>query len=165
VRLAAAERFRSATEAHLEGQPYFRFDVELTPERNPPGLCDRLREDLRAWIIGRGLDYGMGALGGSRRLYGEIGPNPPATEGDRAAMADWLRGQRMHATVRLEAVVPFSEAADMRAPVTDWVFTVNTLTEAEQAEAAAYHTHMRRRVEALQRKHAEPNTASDGGGI
>ena len=27
---------------------YFRFDIELTPEQNPPGLCDRLREDLRA---------------------------------------------------------------------------------------------------------------------
>jgi hypothetical protein len=145
----------------LEGQPYFRFDIELTPERNPPGLCDRLREDLRAWIVGRGLGYGMGALGGSRDLYGQIGPNPPATEGDRAAMAEWLRGQRMHATVRLEAVVPFSEAADMLAPITDWVFAVDTLTEAERADAAAYHAEMRRRVEALRAKHAEPSAAAD----
>jgi hypothetical protein len=88
----------------------------------------------------------MGALGGSRCLYGQIGPKPPATEGDRAAMVGWLRSQRMHAIVRLEAVVPFSEAADMLAPITGWVFAVDTLTEAEQAEAAAYHTQMRRRV-------------------
>ena len=142
---------------------YFRFDIEFTPEQNPPGLCDRLREDLRAWIVGCGLDYGMGALGGSRHLYGEIGPNPPATESDRAAMAEWLRGQRMHVTVRLEAVVPFSEAADMLAPITDWVFTVDTLTDADRAEATAYHAEMRRCVEAL-RRNPEPGAAADSGG-
>jgi hypothetical protein len=120
-------------------QPYFRFDIELTPEQNPPGLMDRLRDELRAWILGRRLGYGMGALGGGRHLYGQIGPKPPATEDDRAALADWLRGQRVCATVRLEAVVPFHESADMLAPITDCVFTVNTLTEAEREEAAAYH--------------------------
>lgn len=149
----------------MEGQPYFRFAIELTPERNPPGLCDRLREDLRAWIVGRGLGYGMGALGGSRHLYGEIGPMPPATGGDRAAMAEWLRSQRMHATVRLEAVVPFSEAADMVAPITDWVFEMDTLTEAQRAEAAAYHSELRRWVESQRVRRAEPGPAADDGGM
>jgi hypothetical protein len=146
----------------LEGQPYFRFDIELTPERNPPGLCDWLRDELRAWIVARGLYYGMGALGGSRRLYGQIGPNKPATEEDRAAMAEWLRGRRMHATVRFGAVVPFSETADVLAPVTDWVFGLDSLAEAERAEAAAFHTELRRRVESLRRKHDEPGDVADG---
>lgn len=148
----------------LEGQPYFRFDIELTPECNPPGLCERLREELRAWIVCRGLEYGMGALGGNRHLYGHIGPNPPASEGDRAAMAEWLQGQRMHATVRLEAIVPFREAAPMLAPITDWVFAVDTLTDAERAASAAHHTELRRRVEALRRKHADPGAAPDPAG-
>lgn len=146
----------------MEGQPYFRFDIELTPERNPPGRCDQLREELRAWIVGRNLGYGMGAQGGSRHLYGQIGPNPPATESDRAAMAEWLRSQRMHATVRLEAVVLFSDATDMLAPITDCVFALDTLTDTDRATAAAYHTEMRRRVEALGGKLPEPLAGPTG---
>jgi hypothetical protein len=89
------------------GGPYFRFDIELTPERHPSGTMDRLREALRTWIVARGLGYGMGALGGSRHCYGEIGPDPPATEGVRRALAEWIQEQPVCATVRLEAVVPF----------------------------------------------------------
>jgi hypothetical protein len=140
----------------LVGKRLFRFDVELTPERNPPGLYDKLHEELRSWIVARGLDYGMGAIGGGKHLYGQVGPNPPATDGDRAAMADWLRGQRMHATVRLGSVVTFSEDLDMLAPITDLVFAVDTLTEAERVHAVAFYTQLRRRVEDLRRKHPEP---------
>lgn len=153
----------SAAEARSEGRPFFRLDIEQTPERNPPGLCDRLLEGLPAWIVGRGLDYGMGALGGSRHRYGQIGPNPPATEGDRAAIAERLRGQRMHATVRLEVMVPFSEAADMLAPITDWVFAVDTLTEAQRAEAAAHHSELRRWVDSQRARPAPGNALSDRG--
>jgi hypothetical protein len=131
------------------GNSYFRFAIELAPGRNPPRTRDRLGEDLRAWFVARGLGYGMGALGGNRYCYGEVGPDPPATEDDRRAMAEWLRGRRMCATVRLEAVVPFDPSADMLAPITDWVFEVDTLTEQERAEAAAYHADLYRRVEAL----------------
>jgi hypothetical protein len=125
---------------------YFRFDIELTPEQNPPGTMDRLREDLRAWFVARRLSYGMGALGGNRHCYGEVGPDPPATEGDRQAMAEWIRGQGMCATVRLTSVVPFGPSIDMLAPITDWVFPVDTLTETDMAEAAAYHAELRGRV-------------------
>ena len=85
-----------------------------------------------------------GALGGGRHCYGEVGPDPPATAGDRLALAEWVRCQRVCATVRLEAVVPFDPAAEMLAPITDWVYVVDNLTEADRVEAAAYHTDMRR---------------------
>lgn len=140
---------------------FFRYDIELTPEQNPRGAMDRFQEELRAWFAARGLDYGMGALGGDRHCYGEIGPSPPATEADRQAMAAWLGVQRIHATVRLGAVEWPHPPADMLAPITDWVFAVDNLTDADRAAAAAYHGEMRRRVEGLRRKHAEPAAAVD----
>jgi hypothetical protein len=131
---------------------FFRFDFELTAERNPRGTMARFREELRAWFVARGLDYSMGALGGDRHCYGGVGPNPPATEADRQALAEWVRGQRVCATVRFGAVEQSYPPADMLAPITDWVFAVDNLTDADRAEAAAYHSEMRRRVEALRRK-------------
>ncbi len=142
---------------------FFRYDIELTPERNPRGAMDRLQDELRGWFAARGLPFGMGALGGGRHCYGEVGPGPPATEADRQALAAWARGQRIHATVRLGAVEWPHPPADMLAPITDWVFAVDGLTDADRAEAAAYHAEMRRRVAALARKHAEPGDAADGG--
>lgn len=126
---------------------YFRFDIELTPERNPPGTMDRFREDLRAWFVARGLGYGMGALGGGRHCYGEVGLRQPVSEDDRRALADWVREQRICGTVRLGALEPFAPSADVLRPIADWVFTVDNLTESDRAEAAAYHSERRRRVE------------------
>ena len=69
-------------------------------------------------------------------------------------MAEWLRSQRMCATVRLTSVAPLDPKADLLTPITDWVFAVDALTEAERTEAAAYHAETRRRVEALRARHA-----------
>ncbi len=143
---------------------FFRYDIELTPEQNPRGVMERFSEELRAWFVARSLDYGMGALGGGRHCYGEIGPHPPATEADRQAMAAWLREQRIHATVRLGSVEWPHPPVDMLAPIIGWVFAVDNLTDADRAEAAAYHAEMRRRVAALRRKHAAPGTSSGGSG-
>ncbi len=138
---------------------FFRYDIELTQERNPPDTpdtLDRFREDLRTWFVERGLNYGMGALGGGVHCYGGIGPNPQATEEDRSAMADWIRQQRICATVRLDAIVPFDQKPDILSPITDWVFLVDNLTEADQQEAAAFHAAVRRKIEAWQAKRKQP---------
>ena len=87
------------------------------------------------------------------------------TAGDRLAPAEWVRCQRVCATVRLEAVVPFDPAAEMLAPITDWVYVVDNLTEADRVEAAAYHTEMRRWVETLRAKQAEPGATPDPAGM
>jgi hypothetical protein len=126
----------------VEGEPYFRFEIELSPEVNPRGVIDELQEGLRGWLTARDLSYVFGNFGGMRLCYGEVGP--PATEDHRQAMAEWLAAQRVCGTVRLEALVPFDPSADIRAPITDWIFAVDNLTETERAEAVAYHAEMRR---------------------
>ena len=133
-------------------EAYFRYDIELTPGQNPPGTMDWLREALRAWFVAGGLNYGMGAMGGDRHLYGDVGRLPPVTEEHRQAMAAWVRSQPIHATVRLDAVASPYPRVHMLTPSTDWVFAVVNLSDAQRAEAVAYHSEMRRRAESQRRQ-------------
>jgi hypothetical protein len=70
--------------------------------------------------------------------------NIELTENLRAWLVGW-------GTVPFEAVVPFSAVADMHAPITDWVFAVDTRTKGEQA-TGAYYDEMRQCVAALHHK-------------
>jgi hypothetical protein len=122
---------------------YFLYDFEIPPNLNPPGTLDRLREAVRAYFASRGWDNcGMGALGGNLHLYGDVGrKGQPVTEDDRHALAEWARNQRFCGTVRLGKI----ESGDIRLrKVTEWVFEVDNLSEAERAEAAAYYDKLRR---------------------
>jgi hypothetical protein len=135
----------------MHNETCFRLDIQLTPEQNPHGTSDRLREELRSWIVAHGLGYLLGALGGGAHIYGQIGPNPNATQADRDSLAEWLRHQRMSATVRLSSVATFSAESDLLAPITDLVFSVDNLSEEERTRAREFHTVLRKRVESLRR--------------
>lgn len=125
----------------MTDQLYFRFKIELTPDVNPRYAMDRLQEELRAWFTDRSLSHVSGNFGGTRLCCGEVGP--PATEGDRQAMAEWMAAQRLSATVRLESLTLYDPTASIDATNTDWVFSIDNLTETERAEAVAYNAQMR----------------------
>jgi hypothetical protein len=128
----------------------FRYRIVMEPGTNPPGTYDRVREELRSWIVEHSLGYSMSALGGGRVLTGDIGSNPPATEAHRQALAGWLRTRHMCATV---AVGPMEDdAISWGDPITDVVFVVDTLTCAERVAAAERYAEMRQRVEAMAKK-------------
>jgi hypothetical protein len=128
--------------------PVFRYSIRLVDRANPPGAIDRLGEELRAFFVARGWDYGMGALGGSATCYGDVGgPRRAATEGDRHELAQWLRQHRISATGQVgELEPPPASAMD---PVTGLEFAVDNLTEQDRLAAAAYHEELRQRVARL----------------
>jgi hypothetical protein len=128
----------------------FRYRIVMEPGTNPPSTYERVREELRSWILEHGLGYGMSALGGSRVLSGDIGFNPPATEADRQALAAWLHTRHMCATVALGPME--DDAISWGDPITDVVFVVDTLTCAERVAAAERYAEMRRQVEAMAKK-------------
>lgn len=127
---------------------YLLFMIEFTSGSNPRNRIDEVRERLRSWILAQKLSYGMGALGGSYRLYGYIGPNPPATIQDRDRLDLWIRGQRLSATVQLGAIAG-PDPPDLLAPITECVFEIDTLTESDRVEAATHHNEVRRKIAAL----------------
>jgi hypothetical protein len=133
---------------------FFQYDIEITHGRNPRGTKDWFQESLREWFVRRGLDYGMGAMGGPH-VYGTVGTQPPATEADRRDLAAWVACQRIDATVRLGPITP--NEPDLLTPITDWVFAVDNLTAEEKAAALAYDVEIRQKVAALRRKQAESN--------
>ena len=121
---------------------YFRFDIELTPDQNPPGTMDRLRQDLRVWLVGRGLGYGMDA-GRQPALLREVGPSrlwPSGTVG-RGRVDLWPAAQRHRPAHRSGALRTILQSA---CPITDWVIPVDNLTETERTEAAAVYAELRR---------------------
>ncbi len=120
----------------------FRYWITFVDRANPPGTCDRIREELRTWITDRGLGYGMGALGGDRNIYGDIGFAPPATEADRQALTAWLRTRRMCADVQLGQV--FDGDYSLMDPIIGLAFAVDGLTGEDRCEAAAYYEDLRR---------------------
>jgi len=126
---------------------YFLYMIEFTSGMNPPGRCDIVREGLRSWIVAQGLSYGMGALGGSYRLYGYVGPGQFETPEVRDTLGQWIRNQRLCGTVRLGAIVG-PDPPSLLDPITECVFEIDTLTESDRAEAAAYHDEVRRKIAA-----------------
>ena len=131
----------------MQPSTLFRYQITLVDFANPPGTCDRIREELRAWITDRELGYAMGALGGSRNLYGYIGHSPPASEGDRQALIDWLRIRQMCADVQLGPVI--EGKYNLMDPINGVTFSVDGLTCADRTEAGDYHANLRQRVERL----------------
>jgi hypothetical protein len=129
----------------------FRYRIRFVDRANPPETYDRVCEELRAFFVARGWEYGMGALGGGVTCYGDVGgPRRTATEGDRHELAEWVRQQRVCATVQIgELEAPPAGIMD---PISGLEFAVDNLTDQDRTEAAAYHDEMRQRVEAKRKK-------------
>lgn len=136
--------------AIVSNQTRFYYRIVIEPAWNPPGTYDRVHEELRAWVTERGFGNGMGALGGSRVLYCEIGSKPRAIEDDRQALAAWVRECHMSATVQIGPL--HTGEIGLLDPVTDIDFDVNALTAEERITAAEQYEKGRRRVEALRQK-------------
>jgi hypothetical protein len=126
----------------------FRFRIRLAAGVNPPEAIDRFAAGLRAFFAGRGWQAGVGAFGGSATCYGEVGgPECPAAEWDRDELAEWVRRQRICATVRIGELesVPASIITRMRGRE----FAVDNLTEQDRLAAALHHEELRRQLARL----------------
>jgi hypothetical protein len=131
----------------------FLYDVEFVAYANPPRRADQFAEALREFFQASGLDYLMSALGGTARTRGIVFRKAAdTTRQDREAVAAFVRQQPIAATARIGELERETEATDYFRPVTEWVFAVDNLTDADRAEAAAYHQEMRRRVQAVKKK-------------
>jgi hypothetical protein len=124
---------------------HFSYDIEFTPEANPPGTTDTFREALREWIVARHLGYTIGALGGGRHCYGHVGSSTPVTEADRQDMAAWVSRQRICAKARFGSLNDLEPT--LLDPITDLVFAVDNLTEADRIAAAEYHFQLKRKIQ------------------
>lgn len=148
------------------GEVLFLYDFEFVPYQNPPHTKDRFAEELRAFFEARGMDYGMSALGGMVHCRGHVhGKGRPATEDDRQALALWASRQRVCCTARLGALEQDREGIEFFRPITEWVFTIDNLTDEDRAEAAAWHESIRQWVQSSQRRQAEPGAAPDPAGM
>jgi hypothetical protein len=125
--------------------PVFRYSIRLADRANPPGTYDRLCEELRAFFVARGWEYGMGALGGSVTCYGEVGgPRRAATEGDRHELAEWVRQQRVCAAAQIGELE--SPPASLTDPITGLEFAVDNLTDQDRLAAALHHEALRKQL-------------------
>lgn len=131
----------------------FVYDVEVFAGQNPPETFDRLQDDIRAFFVGRSLDYGMGALGGGRHCYGQVKTlDRAAAEIARMSLAELVRSLRFRGIARFGPVGPAMPPPDLLQRITDTVVEVDNLTETDKAEAAAFHAELRRRVASLPKR-------------
>src|SRR5690348_10622379 len=73
----------------------FQFRIRFDPSASPLAAKELFQEEMRAWFIQYGFDYGFGALGGCTLIYGDVGRNgADVTLDDRAELAEWLKRQR-----------------------------------------------------------------------
>lgn len=130
----------------------FIYRVRLQERVNPPGRYDALSDLIREWIKSNGLRYGMGALGGSRTIYGTVdGASEAFLKPVREQFREWLSQLPMCASVQLGRRTRL-EAANLMEDDWEVSFDVDNLTEADRAAAATYHAELSRQVEALARK-------------
>ena len=147
------------------GEVLFLYDFEFVPYQNPPHTMDRFKEELRAHFVANGLDYGMSALGGMVHCRGDVrSKGRQVTEEDRQSLAAWAGVQRVRCTARLGALEQDREGIEFFRPVTEWVFALDNLTDADRAEAAAWHESIRQWMQSAQKRHAEPGAAADPAG-
>jgi hypothetical protein len=129
----------------------FRYRIRLVDRANPPRTYDRLCEELRAFFAARGWQCGMGSLGGGVTCYGDVGgPRRAATEAERHELAEWVRQQRICATVQIGELE--SGPASLMGPITGLEFAVDNLTDQDRLAATTYHDELRGRVEGLRKK-------------
>lgn len=126
------------------GKRLFLYHFELDHWENPPRTIGQFAEALGAYFRGRGLDYGMSALGGMFHCRGCVfGREDGATEADRRELAEWARRQRLRCTARLGALEEDHDDLPLFREITEWIFRIDNLTEEDRAEAAAWHEDIR----------------------
>ena len=105
---------------------YFLYMFELPQGQNARGAMDLFREGVREFFAARGLDCGMGALGGDFRCYGHARRvGGPTTEDDRRALAGWAATQPVRGLARLGVVEPLDRGQSRLRQPTEWVFPLD----------------------------------------
>jgi hypothetical protein len=117
----------------------FLYHVEFPYFANPPETKRRFETDLLAFLRARRLRCLMGQQGGMANTYGVVHRKRwGVKEADRIAVADWIKAQRICATVRLGRLEEDNELTDLCRDITECLFEVDNLTKADRKAAAAY---------------------------
>jgi hypothetical protein len=142
----------------------FLYDIEFVAYTNPPHRMDQFSEALKEFFRASRLDFLMSGLGGAVRCYGIVyRKKGDVSQQDREDMAEFIRQQPILATARIGELEQETESTNYVRPVTEWVFAVDNLTDADRAEAAAYHEEIRRWVRTAQERRADPGAAPGRG--
>jgi hypothetical protein len=144
LRTAAGREGMSPGEGGSMGT-IFLYDVEFIPYTNPPHRKDQFSESLKEFFRANHLDFLMSALGGMARTRGIVyRKEGEVSQQDRERVAGFIGQQPIFATARIGELEVETEATDYFREVTEWVFAVDNLTDADRAQAAAYDEHIRR---------------------
>jgi hypothetical protein len=120
----------------------FLYRLTLTDRVNPPQRHQELSDAIREWFKCNGVRYGMGALGGSRTIYGTVGGDSEAQLSQiREQFAAWLSQRPVCASIGL-GPTKRSEAMNLMDDDWDRLFNVDNLTEQDRNDALAYHTEL-----------------------
>jgi hypothetical protein len=123
----------------------FLYDVEFIPFTNPPYRKDQFSEALKEFFRAGGLDFLMSALGGMVHTCGIVfRKEGEVSQHDRERVAEFIRQQPILATARIGELEQETESTDYFRPITEWVFAVDNLSDADRVQAAAYHEQIRR---------------------
>jgi hypothetical protein len=116
----------------------FLYDVEfVVPGDNPPDGKERFAEALRSYFETHDLEYGMSALGGMTRCRGDVRRKVGlVTDDDRRSLANWIKAQHVRCIARLGALEEENNDTQYFRPITEWVFEVDNLTDADRQRAA-----------------------------
>ncbi len=115
----------------------FLYHVEFPSFANPPGTKSRFEADLMVFLKSRRLRCLMGQQGGMANTYGVVHRKRwGVKEADRLALAEWIKAQRIRATVRLGELEEDTESTELDRDITEWVLQVDNLTKEEKKAAA-----------------------------
>jgi hypothetical protein len=117
----------------------FLYDVEFVAYTNPPYRKDQFSEALKEFFRANGLDFLMSALGGMIHTTGIVfRKDGEISQQDRERLAQFISQQPILATVHIGELEQQTESTDYFRPITEWVFSVDNLTQADRLQAAAY---------------------------
>lgn len=117
----------------------FLYHIEFPSFANPPGTKSRFEADLMTFLKSRRLRCLMGQQGGMSNTYGVVHRKRwGVKEADRIALAEWIKTQRIRATVRLGELEEDTQSTVLVRDITEWVFKVDNLTKEERKAVAEY---------------------------
>ncbi len=135
----------------------FLYDVEFVAFTNPPHRKDQFSEALKDFFRVSGLDFLMSALGGMVRTRGIVfRKEGEISQQDRENVACFIRQQPILAIARIGEVEQETEFTDYFRDITEWVFPVDNLSDADRVQAAEYDEHIRQRMRSINKGKAEP---------
>jgi hypothetical protein len=137
-----------------DGAVQYGFNYRLTFQgyKNPPSRYREIGDRLKDWFKSNAINWGMGSLGGSRVVYGDIqGPSESYLTSVREELTKWLSTLPMCCSVEL-GVTKSLDALDLLNKDCECHFEVDNLTEGDRREAQEYETGLARWANTLERR-------------